>query len=75
MQRILRIIACNLNTAAIDETIKPERRFEFFHLLQNLLHLAVCQWKIIETIHTSVIFKQNIGPIPQEASFIIIFQS
>lgn len=75
MQRILRIIAGNLHTAAIDKTIDLERCFELFHLLQNLLHLSLCQRKIIQSIYTSVIFKQDIGPILQELGFILIFQN
>lgn len=75
MQRILRIIAGNLHTAPIDKTIELERCFELFHLLQNLLHLSLCQRKIIQSVYTSLIFKQDSSSILQELGFILIFQN
>ncbi len=60
------IVAGDGDGFAIDEAIKLERRAQRGDLLHNLLHLAVSQRYLIESIDPAIVLKQDLLPVRKQ---------
>ena len=69
MQRIGRVIPLNGHGFTIDKAIQFQRCAKPSDLVQNLLHFAIGQRDIIQTVNIPVILKENLLPVLDQLFF------
>ena len=72
---IVRVIACDGHTSAVDEAIELQRCAQNIDLLNDLLHLAVCQRIVVQSVNTAVIFKKDVCPVLEQLLFSFVPQN
>ena len=60
---IIRIVSLNGNGLAIDKAIQLQRRAQLGYLFQNLLHFALSERIIAQTINSAIVIEQYFCPI------------
>ena len=60
---IIRVVPLDRDAAAVDKAIETQRCAQGRDLFDDLLHLSIRQWEIVQTVNAAIILKQNIGPV------------
>ena len=66
MQRVGRVIPLNGHSFTIDKAIQLQRCAKPGYLVENLLHFSISQRDIIQTVNITVIFKEDLFPVPDQ---------
>ena len=74
MRYIIRVVPLDRDAAAVDKAIEAQRCAQSRDLFDDLLHLSVRQWEIVQTVNAAIILKQNIGPVADQLRFAVVFQ-
>ena len=69
MEGIRRIIPLDGDGFAIDKAIEFEGRAQRFDLLQNLLHLAVGEGRVIQPVDATVVLEKDLRPVLEQVLF------
>ena len=75
MQFICGIVAFDSNGFTIDKTVEFQRRAQTGNLVKNLLHFAIGQRNIIQPVHITVVFKEDLFPVLDQLFFRFVTQN
>jgi len=74
IQLIVRIVTLDKHTFAVDKFIQLHRRFRVHDLFHDLLHLAIRQRIIVQSVNATVVFKKDVRPVLDQLLFGVVFQ-
>ena len=74
IQLIVRIVTLDKHTFAVDKFIQLHRRFRIHDLFHDLLHLAIRQRIIVQSVNAAVVLKKDVRPVLDQLLFGVVFQ-
>ena len=74
IQLIVRIVTLDKHTFAVDKFIQLHRRFRVHDLFHDLLHLAIRQRIIVQSVNATVVFKKDVRPVLDQLLFGVVLQ-